>query len=260
MIKYLNIKNFKCFEDEKIELSRINILSGINGSGKSTIIQSLLYLVSTPFLGFKENTFTDYTDKDFFSISAEDEKGKEIIGMKVEKSGNIVKTGNESDFTVTSMKISFISSIYKTKMDYTDKEQVDIVRNILGSYPEKESHLYSIVNTVIKSIPGSIIILENPEDFLHPSTQSKLGQFLYEYSIKRNLHLIIETHSDHIINAARVFIVQNPWVMIEDFNIIFLNQDFSPTYIKINKNGGLSSFPEGFMDEYEKALTAIIGD
>lgn len=44
MIGQLYLKNFKCFQDEKLPLNRLTVLSGGNGVGKSSIIQSLLLL------------------------------------------------------------------------------------------------------------------------------------------------------------------------------------------------------------------------
>jgi predicted ATPase len=44
MLNYLGLKNFKCFVDAKLRLSPLTVLCGMNGSGKSTIIQSLLIL------------------------------------------------------------------------------------------------------------------------------------------------------------------------------------------------------------------------
>ena len=44
MIAKIKLSNFKCFENLELELSKVNILSGINGVGKSTIIQSILLL------------------------------------------------------------------------------------------------------------------------------------------------------------------------------------------------------------------------
>ena len=41
MIKNLNLKNFKCYEEVELELSKVNILTGTNSSGKSTLIQAL---------------------------------------------------------------------------------------------------------------------------------------------------------------------------------------------------------------------------
>lgn len=44
MIAELSIKNFKCFEALKLDLKPLNVLMGLNGMGKSTVIQSLLLL------------------------------------------------------------------------------------------------------------------------------------------------------------------------------------------------------------------------
>jgi predicted ATPase len=50
MIKEVSIKNFKCFKnEEKFHFSRLNLLTGINGRGKSSVLQSLL-LISQTFI------------------------------------------------------------------------------------------------------------------------------------------------------------------------------------------------------------------
>jgi len=47
MIKKLTLEYFKCFEKINLELKNINILSGENASGKSSLIQSILTLHQT---------------------------------------------------------------------------------------------------------------------------------------------------------------------------------------------------------------------
>lgn len=44
MINTLRLGNFKCFEEENIPLQKLTLLTGVNGSGKSSVIQSLLVL------------------------------------------------------------------------------------------------------------------------------------------------------------------------------------------------------------------------
>lgn len=44
MIKQLEIKNFKCFKDIVLPFKNVNVLSGINGMGKSTVEQAILLL------------------------------------------------------------------------------------------------------------------------------------------------------------------------------------------------------------------------
>lgn len=47
MIKQLNIRNFKCHSSTDLEFSKLNILTGLNGTGKSSVIQALLLLRQT---------------------------------------------------------------------------------------------------------------------------------------------------------------------------------------------------------------------
>lgn len=44
MIHSIRLKNYKCFENVKVPLENINILTGLNGMGKSSLIQAILLL------------------------------------------------------------------------------------------------------------------------------------------------------------------------------------------------------------------------
>jgi predicted ATPase len=44
MIRMMRLQNFKCFRDQTIELGALTLLSGLNGMGKSSVIQSLVLL------------------------------------------------------------------------------------------------------------------------------------------------------------------------------------------------------------------------
>ncbi len=44
MIRKLRLRNFKCFADQTLNLGQLTMLSGLNGTGKSSVIQSLLLL------------------------------------------------------------------------------------------------------------------------------------------------------------------------------------------------------------------------
>ena len=44
MIRKIEASNFKCFEHISLELSNLNLFSGVNSMGKSTVIQMLLLL------------------------------------------------------------------------------------------------------------------------------------------------------------------------------------------------------------------------
>ena len=44
MLKSISLENYKCFQHAKLDISPLTILCGINSSGKSSIINSLLML------------------------------------------------------------------------------------------------------------------------------------------------------------------------------------------------------------------------
>jgi len=44
MIRFLRLENFKCFEFQEIEFGSLTLLSGLNGMGKSSVLQALLLL------------------------------------------------------------------------------------------------------------------------------------------------------------------------------------------------------------------------
>lgn len=47
MITNLILHNFKCFEDLELSFSNLNVFTGLNGAGKSTVLQSLLLLAQS---------------------------------------------------------------------------------------------------------------------------------------------------------------------------------------------------------------------
>lgn len=108
---------------------------------------------------------------------------------------------------------------------------------------------------------NSLIIIENPEAHLHPSAQSKLGQFLAKIA-NSGIQIVIETHSDHIINGIRIAIKRE---LISNQNVIF--NSFSKgtklgendiEEILIDKNGKLNKWPKGFFDQYENDMMELL--
>lgn len=102
-----------------------------------------------------------------------------------------------------------------------------------------------------KQEENEIIIIENPEAHLHPSAQSKLGYFLAKMS--SYLQIIIETHSEHIINGIRLATLDDD-VNNDEISINFFSSDvksFEPNIqnIRIDKFSDLSDWPKGFFDQ-----------
>lgn len=94
MINQLILKNFKCFETLDLNLKPLNVLMGLNGMGKSTVIQSLLLLRQS----YQENRLSGLklngkyvklgNGSDVLSERAEDE----VIGITLEENKNEMRT------------------------------------------------------------------------------------------------------------------------------------------------------------------------
>ncbi|RMI39529.1 AAA family ATPase [Streptomyces triticirhizae] len=60
-----------------------------------------------------------------------------------------------------------------------------------------------IVVACLTAGPGSLILLENPEAHLHPQGQTSLA-YLATAAVAAGGQLIVETHSDHVLNGLRL--------------------------------------------------------
>ena len=64
--------------------------------------------------------------------------------------------------------------------------------------------LMSLMKAVGKKDSDSIpiMVIEEPESFLHPSAQAELGNILQNLSKENNIQIIVTTHSPHMLNVA----------------------------------------------------------
>ena len=54
MLSKFSVRNFKCFDDISLTLRPLTVLTGINGTGKSSFIQALLLLRQSGSPGMRE--------------------------------------------------------------------------------------------------------------------------------------------------------------------------------------------------------------
>ncbi|MEU7824509.1 DUF3696 domain-containing protein [Catellatospora sp. NPDC049133] len=104
--------------------------------------------------------------------------------------------------------------------------------------------------------PDGLLIVENPEAHLHPAGQSRLGRFLARVA-GSGVQVIVETHSDHVVNGIRLGIAENRWLEHMDAVVHYFGQaagPVSPATLEVTEKGELSSWPEGFFDQLETDL------
>lgn len=121
------------------------------------------------------------------------------------------------------------------------------------------SYILSVVTAGLwcASTGNVILMIENPEAYLHPAAQSRMGKFL-ELLTEAGVQLIVETHSEHIIDGARI---QAAWMKkTDDIKIYFFEKEkegIRVDKINIDENGELSEWPMGFFEQKEKDLREL---
>ena len=106
---------------------------------------------------------------------------------------------------------------------------------------------------------GSVLIVENPEAHLHPKAQNIIGKFMSLLS-ENGVQVFVETHSEHIINATRVLLVQEAFD-VDNLNIMYFD-DADESYYKhivVNEDGLIENWPDGFFDQSELDNNIILG-
>jgi predicted ATPase len=132
------------------------------------------------------------------------------------------------------------------------------------------SQVLPVLVMCLTAEPGSTIIIQNPEEQLHPRVQSKLADFFIAMALSGR-QCIIETHSEYLIYALRYRIseslLRNDETIQKATKIYFAEKNNGISEfqeIKVTKRGGISAWPEGFFDERqklsEKILDAIISE
>ena len=334
-IRNVKIKNYKCFQDESIELSKLTVLTGRNSAGKSSFIQSLLLYdifglnlgLPSKLINFTNSSIDiDSSGQEFqigiddkiskFSIEEErfsenylstvaDERNEKIfyyinaerfgprISQMIEKTDveDVGSFGQNTLFVLDRVNMQNLTSAFPTKIKKSNgrfkneceywvnkiiddvqfevfvnddlgvsslrfKENgIDVLPTNVGfgiSYilPIIVQGLYlSVLNN--KDKQERVLIVENPEAHLHPYGQSQIGQFLAELSHKGGVQVIVETHSDHVINGMRLYSLRQKCVE-SDFRLYYFNkQDGRHEIISIgiNESGEIIDWPKGFFDQ-----------
>jgi predicted ATPase len=119
------------------------------------------------------------------------------------------------------------------------------------------TYAFPIIVAGLLAKPGQILIIDSPEAHLHPQGQSQMGCFLATIAAA-GVQVIVETHSDHILNGIRRAIGEHKILTAEQAALYFFDtKDFSPTKLEFTETGNIKSWPSGFFDQYQLDITAL---
>lgn len=226
----------------------------------------------------QDNTTED--SPEFYNLEKDEEEAKfQTIEKYLEESkpSGVIGLAEKKAKVITNEEYSLEVALKETMkrickgfdIETTGYDELDKVSNSFGSnetsYAVRPintgfgiSNVLPIIVAGLCTPPGGVLIVENPEVHLHPAAQSEIADFLGHVS-SCGVQVIIETHSDHIINSIRLFGKNNDL----DVDHIIINSIRSEkgnrvvTPIRICKDGGLSDVDDGFFDQAEKDLMRL---
>jgi len=128
------------------------------------------------------------------------------------------------------------------------------------------SYALPIIVAILAAQKDSLILIENPEAHLHPRGQAKLAE-LMALAAQEGVQIILETHSDHIVNGILVackkfeegkrgidrnLVAIHHFVRSEDGRCAETHQ------INILEDGKIDSQPPDFFEQIENDLRYLV--
>lgn len=210
--------------------------------------------------------YGEYAMAEFIRRASTSAKNQALARMYVENS----QVGSDDDITLeVAVKTVMRKIAPGFDINYESHQTVDKVSNGFSSSMTKTSvrpvnsgfgvsYVFPIIVGAFCLTEGSTFIVENPEVHLHPHAQSELAQFLAAVS-QTGVQVIVETHSDHIINGIRLYAKSYPAASAKIVINSISRQDAERPikYISVDSDGNLSDSHEGFFDQAEKDLLRL---
>lgn len=130
------------------------------------------------------------------------------------------------------------------------------------------SYSLPVITALLSASPGALVMIENPEAHLHPEGQAELARLMC-LAAQRGVQVIVETHSDHIINGVLVnckrYEKEGYGISRDSVSIYYFSgqdEEHAVEYeeVKILPNGKVEYQPRGFFDRVEKDIDYLLED
>jgi len=123
------------------------------------------------------------------------------------------------------------------------------------------------LTTLIRKYKGQnlTVLLEEPEQNLHPALQSKLADLIFEVSQKFGVRFIIETHSEYLVRHSQVIAAKQLYeedASLDDINntikVYYISQERGVIDMLFLDNAKFKDFfDEGFFDQAAREALTI---
>lgn len=108
----------------------------------------------------------------------------------------------------------------------------------------------------LEAADANVVLIENPEVHLHPGAQQRIGE-LAASAAACGVQVILETHSDHVLNGVRLAVKRGN-IPPEKISLHAFGGEATPVSPQIDADGRLDVWPEGFFDQFDRALSALL--
>ncbi len=151
------------------------------------------------------------------------------------------------------------SELYKDKSKLFVHEPKRNIKFTLQQVGSGISQLLPMLVLILTSKQNDILLIENPELDLHPKLQAQFVD-LCIFAIENGRKLVIETHSEHIVNRVRLRIKERNELLDRICIYFFMKQDgdISYTPITVTKDGKIEEWPDQFFDQTYQDLLGLI--
>ena len=201
------------------------------------------------------------------SVARNDSMPEDWIGVNGENVINVLSNQSPDLIAAVEKALSKILSGAAVKINYKDADRIEL---FLNSHDGKEvfkpvnvgfgySYVLPVIVAALMAKKGSLLIIENPEAHLHPAAQSRLMKFLIDTTMKKDLQLIVESHSDHVVNGMRIAMKDKIMSPTKGHIVYFSDEEGDPIQvITSDANGTLSDYPDDFMDEWTAQMLKLV--
>jgi predicted ATPase len=123
------------------------------------------------------------------------------------------------------------------------------------------TYAFPILVALLAAKTGDIVIIDSPEAHLHPQAQSRMGRMLAAFAAS-GIQVIVETHSDHILNGIRLAIREKA-IEVQDLSLLFFAgsslDGHGVSSPRVDSVGRIDEWPDGFFDQSDKDVSQLAG-
>ena len=124
------------------------------------------------------------------------------------------------------------------------------------------SQALPVITELLRPDAPPLFLLQQPEVHLHPSAQAALGSLFCQIA-SRERQIVVETHSDHLLDRVRMDIRDRAGALKpEDVSILFFERDNLDVHIHslgIDGEGNVLNAPDSYRNFFMEETTRSLG-